>query len=102
MPDAAFVGTLRWIPATENGPSVPFDRPKMTAFAYVEPQRDEEGAILIRGLAQWGADCRVEVCWLPGYPIPDTNVGDVISVLASQRRIATITVTGIAERDPGL
>src|SRR5688572_3692059 len=47
--DDTFIGTFQWIPATENGPTMPSARPKLSGFAYVEPRRDVEGAILLRG-----------------------------------------------------
>jgi len=94
---AAFVGTFHWIPAVENGPTIPFGRPKMSAFAYVEPQRDNEGALLVEGVPAQEEDAAVRARWIVGYPTPHTNVGDVVTVLAGQRPIATITVTETGE-----
>jgi hypothetical protein len=97
MSSKTITGNLHWIPADENGPNLPFELEKMSAFAYVEPRADVEGAVLIRGLAGDGSDSAVKVQWVPGYPVPETSAGDVITVLAAQRPIATITVTGAME-----
>ena len=86
MSSKTITGNLHWIPADENGPNLPF-----------EPRTDVEGAVLIRGLAGDGSDSAVKVQWVPGYPVPETSAGDVITVLAAQRPIATITVTGAME-----
>ena len=88
-------GRFQWIPASENGPTMPFGRPKMSGFAYVEPRRDVEGAILLHGLPDRDATADVEGRWLSGYPLPETRVGDTIVIVASQRPIALLTVTQV-------
>jgi hypothetical protein len=90
-----FTGTFAWIPVDRNGPTVPFDRPRMSAFAYVEPRWQEEGAVLIDELPAPGTTAPVEARWLPGFPVPETRRGDTVTVTASQRPIATITVTAV-------
>lgn len=99
MTTTRIIGNLRWIPAAENGPNIPFQLTKMSAFAYVEPNVDVEGAVLIRGLTGDGDDSRAELSWVPGYPMPETGPGDVITVLAAQRPIATIIVTDTVATD---
>lgn len=94
----AFTGTFHWISPADNGPSVPFDRPRMSAFAYVEPRWDVEGAVLVEHLPPADADGPVEARWLAGYSVPATQVGDTVVVTASQRPIATITVTSAHDR----
>lgn len=93
----SFEGTFRWIPVAENGPTLPFGRPKMAAFAYVEPRRETEGALLIHGLPGPDEAGRVTASWTAGYAIPTALPGDVVTVVASQRPIATIDVTGACD-----
>src|SRR3954467_12879941 len=95
MSEHTVSGRFQWIPASENGPTMPFGRPKLSGFAYVEPRRDVEGAILLHGLPDGDAAAEVEGRWLPGYPVPETRVGDVIVVVASQRPIARLAVTHV-------
>ena len=59
------------------------------------PTRREEGALLITGLPAQDSDGDVQACWVDGYAVPPTKAGDVVTVLASQRPIATITVTEV-------
>jgi hypothetical protein len=94
-----FVGTFHWIAAEDNGPSVPFSRPRMSAFAYVEPHWDVEGAVIIEDLPSEDVDAPVTVRWLPGYPMPVTRPGDTVTVTAAQRPIATITVTAANDQE---
>jgi hypothetical protein len=91
-------GMFRWIPAEDNGPCLPFDRPRISAFAYVEGRSDVEGALLIRDLPDQGAGAQVAAQWLSGYPLPRTEPGDVVTLIASQRPIATITVSDVSVR----
>jgi hypothetical protein len=89
-------GAFRWIPVEENGPCVPFDRPKICAFAHVDGRPDLEGALLIRALPEPGAAAEVLARWLPEYPVPHTEPGDVVTLVAAQRPIATITITAVS------
>ena len=50
MTTDTMTGTLRWIPAEENGPTMPFDQQHISAFAYVGDRRNDESAIVVRGL----------------------------------------------------
>lgn len=100
MSEYTVSGRFQWIPASENGPTMPFGRPKMSAFAYVEPKREVEGAILLHGLPDGDAVGEVTGTWLSGYPVPETCVGDVIVVVASQRPIGRLTVTEVAAPAP--
>jgi hypothetical protein len=91
-----FSGVFRWIPTDDNGPTMPFDRAKMSAFAYVEPRAVEQGAVLLDGLPEPAAEGLVEGRWIDGYPCPDTRVGDTVTVIAAQRPIATVAVTAVS------
>jgi hypothetical protein len=93
-----FAGTFEWIPVERNGPTSPFDRTKISAFAFVEPRWEMQGAVLIDELPAAGTHAPVEGRWLPGYPVPETRPGDTITLTASQRPIATVTVTAVDDR----
>lgn len=84
-------GSFRWVPIEENGPSQPLGVDHLSAFAYVEPS--EESAIFVRGVPEFGGSGEVEARWCEGYAAPATKEGDVITLIASQRPIATISVT---------
>lgn len=85
-------GEFRWVPIEQNGPSLPFDGDRLSAFAYLDPS--QESAIYVEGLPGAGEAGGVEARWCDGYPAPLTKAGDVITIIASQRPIATIEVTG--------
>ncbi|MBK6309488.1 MAG: hypothetical protein IPF42_02465 [Candidatus Microthrix sp.] len=90
-------GTLRWIPAEENGPTMPFDQQHISAFAYVGDRRNDESAIVVRGLEEGTTESSVEAEWVDSYPQLTTSPGDVITLIGAQRPIATIAVTSIGE-----
>ncbi len=96
---AGFAGTFAWIPVERNGPTSPFDRPKLSAFAHVEPRWEVEGAVAIDRVPAPGTTGEVDGRWLPGYPVPETRLGDTIVVNAAQRAIANITVTAVTAVD---
>ena len=90
MSTDAITGEFRWVPKEENGPSLPMGVDRLSAFAYVDPA--EESAIFVRGVPEFGQAGTVEAVWCDGYPSPATRPGDVITLIASQRPIATIEV----------
>ena len=85
-------GVLRWVPASENGPTIPFDGDRITAFARLDSDPTAESALVVRGLVAGATECSVEAEWVDGYPALATSPGDVIMLTASQRPIARITV----------
>jgi hypothetical protein len=97
MTTDTLTGTLRWIPAEENGPTMPFDQQHISAFAYVGDRRDDESAIVVRGLEEGTTESSVEAEWVDSYPQLTTSPGDVITLIGAQRPIATIAVTSIGE-----
>ena len=97
MTTDTLTGTLRWIPAEENGPTMPFDQQHISAFAYVGDRRDDESAIVVRGLEEGTTESSVEAEWGDSYPQLTTSPGDVITLIGAQRPIATIAVTSIGE-----
>lgn len=97
MTTDTMTGTLRWIPAEENGPTMPFDQQHISAFAYVGDRRDDESAIVVRGLEEGTTESSVEAEWVDSYPQLTTSPGDVITLIGAQRPIATIAVTSIGE-----
>ena len=97
MTTDTLTGTLRWIPAEENGPTMPFDQQHISAFAYVGDRRNDESAIVVRGLDKDSTESSVEAEWVDSYPALSTRTGDVITLIGAQRPIATIAVTSIGE-----
>ena len=91
MTSQTFVGSFRWIPVEENGPTTPFHSDRMSTFAYLDPS--EETAIFVRGLPDFGGSGEVQARWCDGFPSPVVAAGDVITLIASQRPIATMEVT---------
>src|SRR5262245_29486388 len=85
-------GVLRWVPPGENGPTIPFDGERITAFAYVGSERGAESAIAVSGLVVGAEECAVRAEWVDGYPALAVVAGDVITLTASQRPIATLAV----------
>jgi hypothetical protein len=92
---AAIVGTLVWAAPEENGPTMPYDGDAITSFAYVGDARRQESALAVSGLVPGAGECRVEARWVDTYPELDVGPGDVITLVASQRRIATIAVDAV-------
>lgn len=84
-------GEFRWVPAEDNGPTMPFERSRISAFAYVGDHMNET-AVFVEGLPPAGETAPVSLRWVDGYPAPDVEPGDVITLTASQRSIATIRV----------
>jgi hypothetical protein len=74
---------------------MPIRREKLTAFAYVEPRREVQGALLIRDLPQSGLEGRVRASWIADYPVPPMKPGDTVAVLGGQRPIAMIHVDSV-------
>lgn len=91
----SILGTLTWVPPGENGPTMPFDVDQITSFAYVGDDRTSASALVVRGLAPGGAAGPVTASWVESYPELAVGAGDVITLMASQRPIATISVTGL-------
>ena len=100
MTTDTLTGTLRWIPAEENGPTMPFDQQHISAFAYVGDRRDDESAIVVRGLEEGTTESSVEAEWVDSYPQLTTSPGDVITLISAQRPIATISVTAVRSTAP--
>lgn len=98
MENGGIVGTVSWIPASENGPTIPFNGPKLMAFAYVGDRHREDTPIVVRGLQGDGASCEVTAEWVADYAAPTVRAGDVITLVASQRPIARIEVTSVDTR----
>jgi hypothetical protein len=80
----------------ENGPTTPFHSDRMSAFAYLDP--GEETAIFVTGLPDFEQSGEVQASWCDGYPSPAVTIGDVITLIASQRPIATLEVTSTTTR----
>ncbi len=70
---------------------MPFVHNQISAFAYIDPA--EESAIRVEGIPGFGKTGDVLASWCDGYPTPEAHAGDVITLIASQRPIATIVVT---------
>ena len=90
--DRVIEGVLRWVPPGENGPTIPFDGERITAFAHVGSERSSESAIAVSGLVAGAEECLVRAKWVDGYPALAVTAGDVITLTASQRPIATLAV----------
>ena len=93
MTAMTMTGTLRWIPVDENGRTLPFGYTHLSAFAYVGDDRQHESALVIRGVARGETESLVEAAWVDGYPALAAHPGDVITLVASQRPIATLALT---------
>ena len=91
MSTQQITGSFRWVPAEENGPSLPYAHERISAYAYIDP--DEESAIFVQGIPGFGETGEVVATWCEGYPSPVAKPGDIITLLASQRPIATIMVS---------
>jgi hypothetical protein len=93
MTATTMTGTLRWVPIEENGPTLPFDNTRLSAFAYVGDDRQNESALVVRGIELGATESSVEAEWVDGYPALAAHPGDVITLVASQRPIATLALT---------
>jgi hypothetical protein len=93
-------GVLRWVPAAENGPTLPFEGDRITAFAHVGSDAGAESALVVSGLIAGASEATVQARWADGYPALATAPGDTITLSASQRPIATLVVSAIAPPGP--
>jgi hypothetical protein len=93
MTATTMTGTLRWIPIDQNGPTLPFGHTRLSAFAYVGDDRQNESALVVRGIERGATESSVEAEWVDGYPALTARMGDVITLVASQRPIATLALT---------
>ena len=100
MTAVTMTGTFRWIPVEQNGPTMPFDFERISAFAFVGDDMRTESAIVVRGLQRGASESSVKAQWVDGYPELDARPGDVITLVASQRPIATISLSSVLAPRP--
>ncbi|OHV43822.1 hypothetical protein [Pseudofrankia sp. BMG5.36] len=91
----SIAGTLHWIPMEAHGPTAPFLYKRICAFAYVGSDLQTESAILVEGLEPGKETCAVEAHWVDGYPELAASQGDVVTLIAAHRPIATIEVGSV-------
>ena len=91
----SIAGTLNWIPMEAHGPIAPFPHERICAFAYVGSDLQTESAILVEGLTPGEQKCAVHAHWVDGYPELRAAEGDVVTLIAAHRPIATIVVNSV-------
>jgi len=91
----SIAGMLQWIPVEEHGPTAPFPHEYICAFAYIGSDARTESAILVEGLEPGKNECVVRARWVDGYPKLAARPGDVLTLIAAHRPIATIAVDSV-------
>lgn len=93
MSGTTIAGILRWIPVADNGPTMPFEHERISAFAYVGDDQRRETVLVAHGVRPGATESEVEARWVNGYPELPVRPGDLITLTASQRPIAILEVT---------
>lgn len=90
-------GRLRWVAPEDNGPTLPFERDRITTFvrALDDHGVEWESVLRVRGMVIGAVECAVTAEWVDTYPPLPVRTGTVISLLASQRAIAHLTVDDV-------
>jgi hypothetical protein len=78
-----------------HGPTAPFPYERICAFAYMGSDLETESAILVEGLEPGAEECDVRAHWVDGYPELAARQGDVVTLMAAHRPIATIEVGSV-------